>query len=426
MKWTLLCILICLPASVFAFPDNSEARVQLREMITAPTGDVLEARDRTVEQILDGSEVSFQVKLQNDAFYLCFINESDGKFPVFSKGSYIIKRNLSDGKFIQIKVFLKNHTECYARIFPMDDRAVMEIILYGKIIYSDINLPFSFAEALTESFAEIIDSTSGIIDWPMIFPETDFFLFEQKMKLSDEIRQNLPLMYDVDDGALDADGTWVFIEDLSPQPEDQGGFNCSGFVKWVADGINYAETGGYLSVAELKSKQTDQRGNRWSLRHEDDRDPYFGLDWNRNIAVKIAGIEHPEDSDYKSADVKDLPWADYVEDVGFPIEELKLLMYYLAVTEPEYIYLASVNIPWGTAPVLRQHIHTAVLIPMLDKENGYSDIVFERNTESNSEILADSFKGAHVHLVRIRVDAGFRLPELRKTPDLGAGSYFRR
>ena len=418
-------IIIPLPL-LFSFPDNHEARTSFREIITAPTSDVLESKDRRVEQLSDGSKVSFQVKKQNDSFYLLFINESDGRFPLYSKGSYIIKRNLSDGKFEQIKVFLKDHTECFARIYPMDERAMMEIVLYGKKIYQNINLPFSFADVLTGSFDDVIDSSEGIVDWDLIIADVDYNFYNSKQKLSTVIRNNLTFINDKDDGAIDADGSWVFIDDLQPQPEGEEGFNCSGFVKWVADGLYKAETGNYMSVADLKSKHLDERGNRWSARHEDDRDPYFGLDWTRNIAVELADAKRGVESDYKSTDVTDVKWTSYVEDVGYPIEDLKLLMYYLAVVEPFNIYLASVNVPWGTAPILRQHVHTAVLVPVIDEYTGFNDTIFERNTESNAEILIARYPGAHIHLTRVSAGGGFYPPDIERIPSIRSGSYFRR
>ena len=427
MKRFLLVLIIINTASrLFAFPENDDARMQLREIITAPTRDVLEAGDKLVEQMTDGSVVSFKVKVQNDSFYQLFVNESGDRFPLYSKGTYIIKRNLEDGKFIQVKVFLKQHTECYARIYPFDDRAMMEIVIYGKKIYDGINLPFSFADVLVEPFSEIMDASSGIIAWDLIFPEGSHHLFDAKLKLGSEIRESLPLVRDVDDGAMDADGTYVFIDDLKPQPAENSGFNCSGFVKWVCDGLYWRETGKYMSIAELKAKDMEQRGNRWSKRHEDDRDPYFGLDWTRNIAVTIAEQQDNSDYSYKSADVRNVPWASYIEDIGFPISELKLIMYYLAVTEPENIYLASVNESWGTTPVLQQHIHTAVLVPVLNSRNEFKDQIFERNFESTAETLAERYPEAHVHLTRINCSDGFRLPELDDSPSVGSGGFFRR
>lgn len=427
MKHFLFTVLFSITSfSGFSFPDNAESRTALRELITAPTSDVLSSEDRLIEQFTDGSRVSFQVREQLDAFYLLFVNEQNGLFPVYSKGTFIIKRNISDGKFVQIKVFLKNDPGCYARIFPMEDRAMMDIFLYEERIYKEINLPFSFAEALTESFSEIMDASSMTVDWDLIFPEAGGFLYSGKVDLINEIRAALPDIIDADDGAIDSDGSYVFINDLSSQPEESAGLNCSGFVKWVADGLYFSNTGNYMSIEDLKNKNLSERGNRWSLRHEDERDPYFGLDWTRNIALEIAEADENKNYDYNFADVDNIPWSSYVDDIGYPIKDLKLLAYYLAVKEPEYIYLASVNIPWGTEPILQQHVHTAVIIPYIDEKEVYQDLVFERNIESDTEKLAENYENAHIHLVRIRVSPGFKLPELKKKASIGPESIFRR
>jgi len=427
VKRIFLLLIFLLPASfVSAFPENSETRTLLREIITAPTGDVLKQRSMKVDQLTDGVRVEFRVEEQNDSFYLLFLNEIDGEFPVYGQGSYIIKRNLENGKFVQIKIFLKNHTGCYARIYPNNDRTILEIYLYGKKIYTDINLPYDFADVLTEPFSAVMDASAGTVDWNLIFPANDYGLYSDKIDLAADIRQKLPELGDADDGAMDSDGKYIFIESLKPQPQGTEGFNCSGFVKWVGDAFYWRNHGEYLSVSELKQKHIDLRGNRWSSRHEDDRDPYFGLDWTRNIAVSIEKTSGNPEPEYRSADVNYIPWSRYTEDIGFPIEDLKLVMYYLAVTEPMNIYLASVNVPFGTGPILQQHIHTTVLVPVINADGTFKDLVFERNFESTADLLAERYPDAHIHLVRIRTGVGFKLPEVSRKPSMGLENLFRR
>ena len=408
----------------YGFPENYEIRMQLREIITAPTGDVLNSREKNYPQQSGRSRVKYDIKTQNDSFYMLFINEKDYRYPVYSSGTYIIRRNLDDGKFSQIKVFLKNDSECFVRIYPDNDRAVLELNIYGKQIYSGINLPYSFSDVLVLPFADIIKATAGIIDWDLIFPDRYSISSDSKMILLDEIRSELPKLSDEDDGALDADGEFRFIENL--QVMDTPGFNCSGFVKWVADGIYAGLTGKYMGIRELKEKFLDLRGNRWSARYESERDPYFGLDWTRNIATEIRSEWKHEESGYESADVTNVPWADYVEDIGFPIGELETIMYYLAVTEPSTLYLASVNIPWGEGPVLRQHVHTAVLLPSIKNRDDFDDVILERNFESNTESLEKRYPGAYVHLVRIEVPPVIKLPQLVNEEGLGDHNLFRR
>jgi hypothetical protein len=181
-----------------------------------------------------------------------------------------------------------------------------------------------------------------------------------------------------------------------------------------------------MEIEPLKSKNFDMRGNRWSISHEDSRDPYFGLDWTRNIAVEIQSAQQVEAVEHEAADVRNVPWSGYIENIGYPIEDLKLILYYLAVKEPETVYLGSVNVSWGTEPVLRQHIHTAVLAPVIDSGSGFRDIVFDRNIETDSEDLAGRYPGAYIHLVKLKVRDGFRLPQLESKPEIGTGNYFRR
>ncbi|MDC7125241.1 MAG: hypothetical protein PQJ46_06730 [Spirochaetales bacterium] len=395
-------------------------------MITAPTGDVLSMHERIIDQYTDGKRVRFEVQKQDGFFYLLFLNEVDGDFPVCGEGSYIIKRNLTDGKFVQVKVFLKDNPGCYVRLFPMDERAVMEIYLYGKKVYSKINLPFSFADILIEPFSEIINSTINIVNWDLVLGNVKQSLFAGKKDMLQQIRYYLPDLKDADDGAIDFDGSYVYIETLAPQPEGEGGLNCSGFVKWVADGIFLAETGKYMSIKDLKEKHLDERGNRWSRHNEEERDPYFGLDWSRNIAVSIEDASYGDVRGYKSADVDDVPWSKYTPDVGFPIKDLKLVMYYLAIMEPENIYIASVNVPWGTEPILQQHIHVVVLLPLIDENKDFKDLIFERNFESDSESLIKRYPNAHIHLVRIKTVSGIHLPEVTHKRSIDLESLLRR
>jgi hypothetical protein len=221
-----------------------------------------------------------------------------------------------------------------------------------------------------------------------------------------QVRSRLHALRDADDGALDEDGTFRFIETLSPQGA-AGGFNCSGFAKWIVDGVYSSRSGRYLSITEVKQKRPSDRGNRWSARYEDERDPYFGLDWSRNLALAAAGRDS---GDSEAADVRRVPYLSYVEDVGYPVEALGLAVYLLAVREPGYFYLGSVNQPFGSDPVLRQHVHVVVVFPYFDEAGRFHAIVMERNVETSLNSLARRYPGDSVHLVRVPMPDSLSLP----------------
>ena len=373
--------------NIFPIPENNEARSQMIEYITAPKSDVLKLKTNIIEQTSNGNKIKFEIKQQNGSFYILFINQLDNRFPIYSPGTYIIKRDLSDGKFKQIKVFLKAEEDCYIRFFPLDERAMMDIYLYGKRIYNDINLSYSFANILTKPLNEIIQNTSVIINWELILGKTNTSLYQEKNKFATQIETNLHKLKEEQDGAIDQNGKYIYIENLQPQPPNKKGLNCSGFVKWATDSIYFAETKKYMPIETLKQKNIENRGNRWSYRNEDDRDPYFGLDWTRNIAITIKNAQNKNENNHKSADVTTTPWFRYTPDIGFQLKNLKLIMYYLAKTEPENIYLAAINKSWGKDPILQQHIHTAVLIPIIDKNNNLQDNIYESNQKTSAQQL---------------------------------------
>ncbi|RKX80136.1 MAG: hypothetical protein DRP87_00850, partial [Spirochaetes bacterium] len=301
------------------FPENVEVRKLLKEIIFAPAVEAMRASQGVFVQKNFNNRVLFQVKRQNGAFYLLFTNEENYSFPLYSRGSYIIKRSLEDGSLLQIKIFLRNHPECFLRIFPRNDRSSMDVYLYGYPVYQNINLPISLQEITTSPFNLLKRMSKNSVDWSLIFsPEAE--QYKEVRLMAEKIRGKLPELRDADDGAMNQNGEYVLIEDLSIQ--ESGGFNCSGFAKWIVDGIYYLKNGRYLPIERLKDKNYSTRGHRWSERYEDSRDPYFGLDWTRNLSLSLLETESESKAliDPEVADVREVPFFDYIEDVGYPVE----------------------------------------------------------------------------------------------------------
>jgi hypothetical protein len=224
------------------------------------------------------------------------------------------------------------------------------------------------------------------------------------------IRRLLPGLPDQDDGALDEHSRYVFIESGDPQ-RGSVGLNCSGFAKWISDGFHYGLTGRYLAIDPLKEKHLDYRGNRWSLRFEDERDPYFGLDWSRNLAASLWRAQGFESLSPEEFDVRRVEYLAYREDVGYPMEDLKVLMFLEAAANPGHFYIGSLNREYGSEPVLRQHFHMIVLFPYFTSTGTLRIAVFDRNRETALESTIQRYSGAYIHLVRMPVGAKF-LPQL--------------
>ena len=409
------------------FPENTEIRQMYYDKMTGTNKEAVSILPewRVIEET--GVRVNFftTIELHDDGkyIYFSFSHKSDLKFDKGSIGSYIIKRSLDEYDNInlgikQIKIFYKNNDNSFIRIIPGADNneSLMEIQLYGKIMQKDIRVPLSLAELSKRSFAELTNLTSNYVDW-------NFYISDYKNLYGDDVRilsnTIAPLLYylkDKDDGAIDQAGNFVYIDSLNLQTEDSG-LNCSGFVKWIVDGLYKASTGKNIDIAYLKEKHYDLRGNKWSEKLEIEMDPYFGLDWTRNLAFEILKLHEPE-APLNSVDVNSLHYETYRPNIGFPLENIKTVLYELAVTNPHDFYFGSLNRKSNEAPYLREHTHVLAIFPYIDKQNNFQVVVYSRNEKISLDYLKSHWKDNYIHLVKIEASANFEPSGVNLNPVL--------
>ena len=380
-------------------PDNSAIRGRYKNLILEPLGLLAEPVDEIHYNRINGKSVRVRTMRQNSALYAVFANEFQSEFPIAGAGNYIIKQDEQTGVMVQAKIFFQNDSGSFVRLFPHPNQSLMDVYLFGKPIHRDVVVPVPLETLVLKPFSRIVDMTSRLVSWSTILPPARRQEDEVLSHMVNKLRVRLPELSDSDDGAMDRDGTFRFIEDLTENLAS--GFNCSGFAKWVVDGIYGKIAGEFLDIEMLKIKHPLLRGNRWSEQYEDQRDPYFGLDWSRNLATSILSKTSGGEAPSESSDVRDIPHFTYIEDVGFPIDDLLLGLYLLSIQEPGFFYLGSVNQSFGRGPVLRQHVHVVVLFPYFAQDGTFTVSVMERNLETNIQSLKHRYPGDFIHLVRI-------------------------
>lgn len=385
--------------SGYDFRENDSVRGEYKSVVKGGALQIKAVSTKVKELAGREYRVKVSVREQNDAVYLLFINENDYSFPLYSAGTYIIKTDELTGEIMQIKIFLKTDENCFVRIFPDEGRSRMDLYLYGYPLYKSVLISGKIDDLIAKPFSDIVTATDRVVNWNLVFPEHHVSGYESIIGMSEQIRARLPGLPDADDGAMNGEGDFVFIE--TEEEQEAGGFNCSGFAKWIVDGLYMPIAGAWIDIDPLKRKNTDDRGNRWSDRHESSRDPYFGLDWTRNLAAVLEDARHGGRVDSDFADVRNVPFFSYTDDVGYRAEDLPIILYLLAVEEPGYFYLASVNDQSGIAPNLRQHFHVAAIFPYIDSGGDFHAPVFERNFESSVNSFSKRYPGGFVHLVRI-------------------------
>ncbi|HVP19373.1 MAG TPA: hypothetical protein VMU36_10280, partial [Spirochaetia bacterium] len=340
-------------------------------------------------------------------------------FPLDGSGTFIIKRSLQDGRFLQTKVFVQDDSGCYLRLFPQGDRTAMDIVLYNEVFQTHVVVPAPFADLLTSPFSRIMQLTRSSVDWPLVIAPAQGPGDARLEQIVRSLRARLGSLRDMDDGAMDASGKLVFIATGMPAPAGTGGFNCSGFAKWVTDGFYQPLTGSLTDIDALRSRDSDLLGKAWSARYEEEQDPYFGLDWSRGLARCLAYARTGRMPGPEALDVIDSNRFEYVKDVGYRIERLPALLYFLARERPGTLYVGSVNArakgaPPGASMLLRQHHHLIVLFPFFDAAGRFHPVVMERNKETSVASLTKRHGGEYVNLVRIDSLGPFDPPEVTR------------
>lgn len=206
-------------------------------------------------------------------------------------------------------------------------------------------------------------------------------------------------------GAIDAEGNYTV--------DSNKGLNCSGFAKWIVDGfytpLCKKDEPKYISLQTLRKKHLAERGTPDILIYENSRDPYFGLDWTRNLAVEL-GKKRGENPTYKTYDVTDSSITSYVMNCGYPIWKIEKVLIEQEELHPGRMYLGSINGYFGEEPKLWQHYHIAVFIPYY--ENDVLKIaVLERNKETSFSYLLERYPNTYCHLVAISTEGEFELME---------------
>jgi len=395
-----------------AFPENDETRRLLSDAISSPAFPAVETQFKFNRQLSDGRMVQFEVRKTVRDWYLIFRNQRGDEpwenYPIWGRGSWVIKKDLLTGSFVQAKIFLQDDENSFVRLFPTNDgRSRLDVHLYGKQLGENVIIPVSFEELMLTPFARIAALTNHSVNWEILFPDSDAYGYRKVKALVSSLAIYDDSIVEIRDAAVDGAGLNVFIESGKPirigeKTADGGilekgktGMNCSGYVKWIADGLYSAWSGfpgsRYLSIESLRQPTSLVNRNPWSesrsasgrdARDELDallRDPRFGLDWNRNLARIVEESRLGKtlrDDEIQALDTGELDGIPFWTDLGYKLEDLPSALYQLAAVRPGSVFLAAVNSRFLPEPTdadpnpvpLHQYWHVTLLAPWF--ENG--------------------------------------------------------
>jgi hypothetical protein len=384
-----------------------------------------------IRTLSGGGRVEVRAEAAGEEFVIVLARELTGSFPGWAQGSWALTRRRDDGSPVRIRVFPQTDFNNYVQFRPFSgDRCVMDVVVYNAYLVDSLPLPVPFERLYTLPLEEILGMAQD--KFPRRYFEPRLDAYRDVRAFIAEVRDRIGELSFRDDGALDEGGRYVFIETLERQTGEPG-LNCSGFAKWITDGILRPLTGERLPVGPLK-QPFGERGTGFTEPWDELRDPFFGLDWTRNLASRANRVLRAAPfGDLAEIEVRNVPFSavirrekgkgtirpfpGYISGTGFNIEGLHPLLYTLAIDEPGRIYLASVNGEMGAPvtrdnprglPRMRQHFHVAVLIPYFTSYGNFRVALFESAEETSFNTFKTRYPPDYsVNLVRIPVETSF-------------------
>ena len=400
--------------------DDSGLRIAIKDTWLTENPAIVIKNKPFTRNLPGGGAVQVRSEARNNEISVILARERNGSYPGWAQGSWIYTRNLSTGAPLRIRVFLRSDPQIFIQWRPFGtDKSQMDLVLYDAYVIRGLPAGIPFDKVLVMPVEEILAAAGN--RFPRRYFDPNPQVYRDITNLIAKIRAALPSLAYTDDGAIDESGSYVFIETLKTQ-EENAGLNCSGFAKWVVDGMLRPVTGKRLAIDSLKAPVTPRTSSL--AENLEYRDSLFGLDWTRNLALEaaralrsqaFAAIENVEIREGTFSSLIDrtgraavnINYPGFLLNAGFSIEGLRPLLYTLAINEPGYIYLASVNRERGPAPLQRQHYHVAVLIPFFNEYGNFQAAVFESAAETNLAGFIGRHPQGMVNLVRIPVEGVF-------------------
>ncbi|MDR0685581.1 MAG: hypothetical protein LBF83_10705 [Spirochaetaceae bacterium] len=373
------------------------------------------------ETLPGGERLEVRTERTQGEFSIVLARGFGGVFPGWAQGSWAVSRSMEDGSLLRIRIFPRSDPYTYIQFRPLDsERSSMDMVVYNAYLAQSVNMPVILERLLTLPLQDILGAANNKTLFRYFEPHTADYAGART--LISRIRQSLPGLSFADDGAINEAGEYVFIDTLEKQVQNPG-LNCSGFVKWLVDGLLRPMTGRRLPINALKQAY-GQRGSSLTAPFEALRDPFFGLDWIRNLASTVnSTLKSPvfavlEEIEVNSCPFSQIilrkngttltePYGGFLSEAGFDINGLAALMYTLAIDEPGMFYLGAVNTELAPKPRMRQYFHIAAFLPYFDENGSFHVALFESAAETSFNRFASRYPGHYINLVRLPAEETF-------------------
>lgn len=326
----------------------------------------------------DVNKIGFVINTEKDKYEMKFYVAGDGWKKIYTFGQFDYQFDINK-ELLRVLVFFQNDDKSYIH-FSKNNPGKFDVVLFGKIYRRNLPYYFPFDSLKIISLYKILSLLEDNKLQNEILITKDDSTFKEKL-INKIIIPGVGFEY-INDGARDEFGSFVYIENENEQKANEQGFNCSGFIKDVAD--NYIRLINpdfrYLKITDLKKERTDERENIAYQYYDLDYNPFFGLDWAKNISDKINQL-----CNYNVIKAEEYDKDNYVihqKYRGYDVENLKEILFRDQQKDSTNFYILVFNRLRLEKPVVPEYYHLAIVVPYFKDKHFYLR-VFESSYETD-------------------------------------------
>ena len=447
----LIVLLLCICSFAWAdydpwgIPDSSEVRKALRERwFTAPLStvrtygsEIFQSKIGTNYQVRkeeQNGEIAIIVSPEQNVLIDVYTgNEKNTTvessiYPETAPGSWILYRNLKNGKPKRIRYYFMSNSEIFVEFNAVGKKTNADFVMFDMYAAKGVPLGITFETLYSMSFADLRKLTKSSLPWYLASSQPG--MYHSNLQMIAVIRENLDSIESVEDGAYNEKGESVYVLSNTKRELKEGEnpnklqLSSAGFLKWIVDGLVSANVGGYTYLKPLYKKTVSLPTAGHADVFSQEYNMTFTLDWTRNLAVSLLSIQRDVDYDYSNSgvDVAISPFnsgrlnngevtanaVSYIKNSGYRIGVLKALLYVLAITESDHSYLVSVREAVASEknddsyPEVGIFNNCAALFPYFSDDGRFHCAVFENGKEIALDKFIEKYEGSFVNLARLQ------------------------
>lgn len=333
-------------------------------------------------------------------------------YPYGTAGTWEVELDRMTSDPLCIRYFFAGDSDVFVQFRPgirgYASKSVVDFLVFGEYAARNVTTGITMEQLYTMSLEDVVELTEHSLPWVdgEFYPE----LYENNMQMSAVIQEHLDEFVYVENAVYDEYGKLFMLKDaaLPEVDESHRAISGVGFMKWIVDGLVRPVSGSGLRINPLLKATTVTSEDTGTI--SDAYDTTLALDWTHNLATAAVSVITGINYSFETSGVNVHPTqfsAKYTENAGYPINDLKPILYLISANETSYFFLGAVRHEVKEKGSFVTYNECAAFFPYFTKNGSFMVDVFADGEMYTLDEYIENHTGDMIQLTRINSSLQF-------------------